>query len=291
MNWQLLELSLSADDLPRVETLLRLAGAQAISLNDAAGAEILEPAPGTTPLWPEVRVRALFPEGSSADASRRALESAFQSSSPIRVRQLDDDEWKGTWAQRPTTQLIGEGLVLLAAQEKWTDPSRVAVKLNLGLAFGTGDHPTTALCLEWLDANLEPGTRLLDYGCGSGILAIAALRLGAATASAVDIDPQALLATRENADLNNVASQLWIGLPDDLPETEADVLVANILAGPLQDLAARFRELVSPGGRIVLSGILAGQSRAVREAYAGHFGPFDEQQCDGWVRLSATRIR
>jgi ribosomal protein L11 methyltransferase len=167
----------------------------------------------------------------------------------------------------------------------------VAVKLNLGLAFGTGDHPTTALCLEWLDANLEPGTRLLDYGCGSGILAIAALRLGAATASAVDIDPQALLATRENADLNNVASQLWIGLPDDLPETEADVLVANILAGPLQDLAARFHELVSPGGRIVLSGILAGQSRAVQEAYAGHFGPFDEQQCDGWIRLSATRAR
>jgi len=288
VNWQLLELSLSADDLPRVETLLRLAGAQAISLNDAAGEEILEPAPGTTPLWPAVHVRALFHEGSSADATRRALESVFQSSGPIRVRQLDDDEWKGTWAQRPTTQLIGEGLVLLAAQEEWTDPSRAAVKLNLGLAFGTGDHPTTALCLEWLDANLEPGTRLLDYGCGSGILAIAALRLGAATASAVDIDPQA---TRENADLNNVASQLWIGLPDDLPETEVDVLVANILAGPLQDLAARFRELVSPGGRIVLSGILAGQSRAVQEAYAGHFGPFDEQQRDGWVRLSATRTR
>jgi ribosomal protein L11 methyltransferase len=258
VNWQLLELSLSADDLPRVETLLRLAGTQAISLNDAAGAEILEPAPGTTPLWPEIRVRALFPEGSNADATRRALESAFQSSNPIRVRQLDNDEWKGTWAQRPTTQLIGEGLVLLAAEEEWAGPFRAAVKLNLGLAFGTGDHPTTALCLEWLDPNLEPGTRLLDYGCGSGILAIAALRLGAATASAVDIDPQALLATRENADLNDVASQLWISLPDELPEAESDVLVANILAGPLQDLATRFRELVSPGGRIVLSGILAG---------------------------------
>ena len=273
MNWQLLELSLSADDLPRVETLLRLAGVQAISLNDAAGAEILEPAPGTTPLWPEIRVRALFPEGSSADATRRALESAFQSSNPIRVRQLDNDEWKGTWAQRPTTQLIGEGLVLLAAEEEWADPFRAAVKLNLGLAFGTGDHPTTALCLEWLDANLEPGTRLLDYGCGSGILAIAALRLGAATASAVDIDPQALLATRENADLNDVASQLWISLPDELPEAESDVLVANILAGPLQDLATRFRELVSPGGRIVLSGILAGQSRAVQDAYTGQLRP------------------
>ncbi len=273
MNWQLLELSLSADDLPRVKTLLRLAGVQAISLNDAAGAETLEPAPGTTPLWPEIRVRALFPEDSSADATRRALESAFQSSNPIRVRQLDDDEWKGTWAQRPTTQLIGEGLVLLAAEEEWADPFRAAVKLNLGLAFGTGDHPTTALCLEWLDPNLEPGTRLLDYGCGSGILAIAALRLGAATASAVDIDPQALLATRENADLNDVASQLWISLPDELPEAESDVLVASILAGPLQDLATRFRELVSPGGRIVLSGILAGQSRAIQDAYTGQLRP------------------
>jgi ribosomal protein L11 methyltransferase len=160
VNWQLLELSLSADDLPRVETLPRLAGVQAISLNDAAGAEIL-----------------------------------------------------------------------------------------------------------------EPGTRLLDYGCGSGILAIAALRLRAATASAVDIDPQALLATRENADLNDAASQLWISLPDELPEAESDVLVANILAGPLQDLATRFRELVSPGGRIVLSGILAGQSRAIQDAYTGQLRP------------------
>ena len=291
MSWQLLELSLNSDDLPVVEALLSLAGALAISLDDAAGAEIFEPAPGTTPLWPKVRVRALFPAGPNADATRRALENAIQNSGPIRVLQLDDDDWKETWAQRPTTQLIGEGLVLLAADEEWKDTSRAAVKLNLGLAFGTGDHATTALCLEWLDANLVPGTRLLDYGCGSGILGIAALRLGAATASAVDIDPQALLATLENADLNEVASRLWIGSPDELPETESDVLVANILAGPLKDLAARFRELVSPGGRIVLSGILIGQSRAVQDAYAGYFGPFDEQQRDGWVCLSAIRIR
>lgn len=290
MSWQQLCVSLSADDLPKAEALLRLAGAEAISLGDAGHADILEPDPGAMPLWPNVVIQALFPMEALADAARSALVGAFQSEMPVQIRQLSDDDWLETWAQRPATQPIGERLVLTAAGETWVDPARVAVKLNLGLAFGTGDHPTTALCLEWLDANLTRGTRMLDYGCGSAVLAIAALRLGAGSAWAVDIDPQALTASRSNAELNEVESRLWIGSPQELPGLEVDVLVANLLAGPLQDLAARFRELVAPGGHIVLSGILTNQSGAVQDAYADYFGPFAARQRDDWVCVSAPRI-
>ena len=290
MPWQELELSLSAADLPKAEALLRLAGAEAISLGDAAHTDILEPAPGIMPLWPSVVTRALFATAPIAEAARNALANVLPSTIPIHIRQLSDEDWLETWNRRPATQFIGEGLVITAAQEEWSDPARVAVKLNLGLAFGTGDHPTTALCLEWLDANLPPGTRIIDYGCGSGVLAVAALKLGAASAWAVDIDPQALAASRDNAELNEVLSRLWIGSPKELPEVEVDVLVANILARPLQDLAARFRRLVTSGGHIVLSGILISQSEVVRDAYGDHFGPFAERRHDGWVCLSAPRI-
>ena len=142
---------------------------------------------------------------------------------------------------------------------------------------------------EWLDGYLAPGARVLDYGCGSGVLAIAALCLGASSAWAVDIDPQALSATRENAELNRVPTRLWVGTPDKLPATEVDVVVANILAQPLCDLAGLLRDLVTRGGHIVLSGILTHQSEAVKQVYAGNFGPFEERQRDGWACLAAPR--
>ena len=290
MPWHQLEVTLRSADLPRAETLLKLAGAEAFSVCDAAHSEILEPDPETTPLWPEVVIKALYRSEPVAAAGRNILASAFMDSTTIRVRKLCDAAWQETWTQRPTTQTLGDRLAIVAAREEWTDPSRVAVRLNLGLAFGTGDHPTTSLCLEWLDNNLSPGARVLDYGCGSGVLAIAALRLGAASAWAVDIDRQALLATQENAELNEVPNRLWIGTPNDLRATEVDVVIANILAQPLQDLANRFRDLVVPGGHIVLSGILSRQSEAVQQAYAGDFGPFVERERDDWVCLTAPRV-
>ncbi|MFL2546307.1 MAG: 50S ribosomal protein L11 methyltransferase [Candidatus Rariloculaceae bacterium] len=289
MPWHQLEITLPAADLPKAESLLTLAGAEAFLVSDAASADILEPDPGSTPLWPSVVVQALYRSSRAAAAGRNVVASALVDNSSIRVLELREADWRETWTQRPTTRTIGERLAIVAANAPWQDSSRVAVRLNLGLAFGTGDHPTTSLCLEWLDRDLLPDTRVLDYGCGSGVLAVAALRLGAKSAWAVDIDQQALSATRENAELNGVSERLWVGKPDDLPEIMADVVIANILAQPLQNLASRLGEHVAPGGHIVLSGLLSRQSRSVQQAYAENFAPFIEWQRDDWACLVAQR--
>jgi len=165
----------------------------------------------------------------------------------------------------------------------------VGVKLNMGLAFGTGEHPTTALCLEWLDANLERGARVLDYGCGSGILAIAALALGAESAWAVDNDGQALAATRANARLNGCDTRLFVGAPEALPPLRVDVVLANILAAPLIELAPTFARRLAPGGRVVLSGILARQAASVAAAYAPWFDGIASCERNGWTRVDAVR--
>ncbi len=290
MPWHQLELRLPASDLAMAETFLELAGAEAISLGGDGGADILEPDRETTPVWPNIIVRALFPTEALAEVAGKTLTDELARDTRAQIRPLKDDDWIGTWSRRRVAQPIGERLVLMAAHEEWNGPARVAVKLNLGLAFGTGDHPSTALCLEWLEANPTPQSTVLDYGCGSGVLAIAALALGATAAWGVDLDPQALTASRENALLNDVDDRLWIGLPEELPKIEVDILIANILAGPLQKLAVKFRDLVIPGGRLVLSGILTAQSSSVREAYSGLFGPFSERRRDDWVCLSAPRL-
>ena len=290
MSWQELQVSLQASDLERTEALLRLAGAQAISLADGGDSALLEPPPGSTPLWPSLSVTALFPQDAVLDRVVALLHSSLDMTPGITVRTLRDEEWEKTWLERPKTRRFGRRLMLSGAEASHPDFDGVVVKLNLGLAFGTGDHPTTALCLEWLDAELPGGARVLDYGCGSGILAIAALRLGATAAWGVDIDPQALRASRDNAALNGVEDRLWVGLPGALADIEVDILIANILAGPLQDLNQAFADCLRPGGHVVLSGILETQSAAVQEAYSARFGPFIERRRDGWICLSATRL-
>jgi ribosomal protein L11 methyltransferase len=159
----------------------------------------------------------------------------------------------------------------------------------MGLAFGTGEHPTTALCLDWLEQRVASGMTMLDYGCGSGILALAALKLGARLAYAVDNDGQALLATRANAVLNGVGERLFVSAPEALPDVQVDVLAANILARPLVELAPTFAQRLRPGGSLVLSGILASQAATVAEAYAAEFDDLEQTARDGWLRLSARR--
>jgi ribosomal protein L11 methyltransferase len=159
----------------------------------------------------------------------------------------------------------------------------------MGLAFGTGAHPTTALCLDWLDANLTAGATVLDYGCGSGVLAIAALALGASRAWAVDNDPQALSATSANAALNRVSGRLFVGAPESLPKVAVDVLVANILAAPLIELAPALTACLGRGGSLVLSGVLDHQAPRVMAAFAPDFGAFDVDAVQGWARLTARR--
>jgi ribosomal protein L11 methyltransferase len=288
--WQQLEISFSAGDLAKVEALLTLAGAEAFSLHEASGTEILEPSPGTMPLWPEIELHALFPSVATATAASGAVNNAIRLDRPARIKPISDTAWRSAGAQQTPTQAIGKRLMLTSPQADVSEEGRVKVMLNRGLAFGTGDHPTTFLCLEWLEENFVAGKTFLDFGCGCGVLAIAALRLGASAAWAVDIDRQALQATRENALQNDVLENLWIGLPDELPSIETDVLIANILAQPLQELAAELADRISPGGNIVLSGILSKQSDAVKAAYESQFNSFTTRQRDGWVRLSADRI-
>ncbi|MCY1396542.1 Ribosomal protein L11 methyltransferase [compost metagenome] len=185
---------------------------------------------------------------------------------------------------------FGRRLWIVPSWHAAPEPEAVNLLLDPGLAFGTGTHPTTALCLEWLDGQELAGCKVLDFGCGSGILAIAALLLGAEQAVGTDIDPQALEASRDNASRNGIEpARFPVYLPEDLPREPADVLVANILAGPLVSLAAQLAELVKPGGRLALSGILAEQAEEVRAAYAGSFELDPTAERDGWIRISGRR--
>ena len=184
---------------------------------------------------------------------------------------------------------IGTRLWLAPADDDAGPPSRALVRIHMGLAFGTGEHPTTALCLDWLDRRVVSGITMLDYGCGSGILAIAALKLGARLAYAVDNDPQALTAAHDNAALNGVADRLIGTLPEALPAVEVDLLAANILAGPLIELAPTFAQHLRPGGLLVLSGILQPQAATVAKAYGEKFADLEQTARDGWVRLTARR--
>ena len=288
MSWQELRIVVGGPEVPRVEALLRLAGAVAISLAGESEQELLEPPPGETPLWSSVALTALFAQGTSLDAVATILSSDLPGTA-ITSRDISDTDWEGSWARRPKTQHVGNQLLLTAADADIENNTRTLVRLNLGLAFGTGEHPSTRLCLEWLDAELQPGARMLDYGCGSGILAIAALQLGATYAWAVDVDRQALTATRENARLNEINDTLWIGKPKDLSPVQADLVMANILAGTLKDLTEVFYQSTKPGGRLVLSGILECQSEEVRRHCGHRFGPFVEKHSDGWILLSAPR--
>ena len=289
MSWQELEIIVDTTAVPQTEALLRLAGATAISLASGGDEELLEPLPGETPMWSSVVLRALFPPAAPLSSTAINLQIALGLETGITFRAVSEEEWKGAWERRPGTQRVGERLLLAAADEDVPDCGRVVVKLNLGLAFGTGEHPTTALCLEWLDAELQPGTRIMDYGCGSGILAIAALRLGATFGWAVDIDSQALTATRANARLNLVEEHLWMGTPDVLPRVQVDVLISNILAGTLRDLVELFARCIKPGGRLVLSGVLECQAQDLCQCYGDRFGPFTVKERDGWTLLSALR--
>jgi ribosomal protein L11 methyltransferase len=236
-----------------------------------------------------VVVRALFPIAMSLRPLCELL-SAACSPRALKVTALKDSEWQAAARRQPVPHLIGERLWLSSAQHRDADePGLIHVRLHMGMAFGTGEHPTTAMCLEWLEANVRPGMRVIDYGCGSGVLAIAALALGATEAWAIDDDPQALTATAENGQLNGVSERLRIGAPSDVALPSAEVVIANIVADPLVQLAPAFMRCLMPGGALVLSGILVQQRDAVQAAYAPYCGTWTSAERDGWLRLDAAR--
>lgn len=278
----------SADPTP-IEDALTSLGATSITLEDAADDPVLEPAPGETPLWPSVRIRALFPAQADAEAIRARLAAVLPEETPLGFELLEDRPWEREWLRDFRPMRFGRRLWVCPDGQPAGDPDAVRVALDPGLAFGTGTHPTTALCLEWLDGVELAGRRLVDYGCGSGILGIAALKLGAAAVLAHDIDAQALLATRDNAQRNRVADRLVVAATAPQARASCDVLVANILAGSLTELAGRIAGLLRPAGRIALSGILAEQAEAVAAAYVPWFMIRVTAVRDGWALLSGSR--
>lgn len=288
MSRQRLTLLLTAEDVPRAEVLLTLAGAETLSLRDAADDPILEPEPSTTPLWPKVVLEALLPQGADLAPLTRLLAATFRDAA-VTVGPFEDSAWRAGLSQAVNARPIGARLWLAPADGRDAPSDRLVVRINMGLAFGTGEHPTTALCLDWLERHVAGGSTVLDYGCGSGILAIAAIVLGARFAYAVDSDAQALTATKANAALNGVAERLFVGLPETLPTVAVDVLAANILAGPLVELAPKLAERTAAGGTLVLSGILETQAARVAAAYAPYLTNVEQTAREGWVLLAGSR--
>jgi ribosomal protein L11 methyltransferase len=281
-----LTLSIGSADPAPFEDALLAAGAASITLEDAADDPVLEPPPGSTPLWPRVRIKALF--DSAADAG--ALRALFANAT---FEHIADRAWEREWLKDFHPMRFGRRLwICPGGQRPQLDDSAEAqclIELDPGLAFGTGTHPTTALCLEWLDGAQLRGKSVVDYGCGSGVLAIAALKLGAASTLAIDIDPQALIATRENAARNHVVGHLTVALPEAASRGQAEIVLANILAEPLVELAPSFAERVAPGGSIVLSGILRGQAPPVASRYAAWFDMRPAVIREDWALLHGVR--
>ena len=303
-----LELSLpcTEDRQPRYERALENVGALAVTLADAHAdapdeQAIFEPGVGETPLWHELVLTALFQAGTSQELLLYALAAADEDLdwSHATFREVADQDWERAWMDQYEPLRFGRRTWIVPwnhelPDEADTDDAAV-VRLDPGLAFGSGTHPTTALCLQWLDTLADEGAlrgeRVLDFGCGSGILALAALKLGAAQAIGVDNDPQALIATADNAQRNGVAQRLQVFAPEHEPRDTYPVVVANILASALVALADTLIARVAPGGRIAMSGILAGQEGEVIERYAADFEQLRADRCEDWMRVTGVRRR
>ena len=278
----------SRDPAPYEDALFEL-GAVSVTLEDAADDPVLEPAPGETPLWPTVVVKAVFPPDADADVLAACLAQALPDAPAPRFEALPDKAWEREWLKDFKPMRFGRRVWVCPGGLPAGAPDAIRIELDPGLAFGTGTHPTTALCLEWLDGRDLAGVTTVDYGCGSGILAIAAAKLGAASVLAMDIDPQALIATRENAERNGVAALTEVTADPELDASRADVLVANILAGPLVELAPRFAQAVRAGGQLALSGLLLEQADTVTSAYRPWFDIGIAASRDGWALLAGRR--
>lgn len=286
MAWRQLIIELGQREPGQLEELLLELGALAVTLSDGGDEPLLEPAPGETPLWSSIRVLALFSDDVETAHVERRLERAGIGVSGW--ERIEDRAWERAWLDDFEPLRFGDALWVLPHGHA-APSDAVVVRLDPGLAFGTGRHATTALCLEWLAATELAGRSVIDYGCGSGLLGIAALRLGAARAVCLDIDAQALTATRANAQANGVADRLIVAHPDDDHSTGADLLIANILADTLARLAPEFARRVRPRGEIVLSGILDEQAGATRAVYAQWFEMDEPELRAGWSRLSGKR--
>ena len=263
-----------------------------VDADDRDTSPVLEPGPGEFRLWPAVRIEALFAPDADRDAIVRALSLALNlDPALLRAREVADRAWEREWLRDFHAMRFGRRLWVCPHHEQVDQPGAAVVRMDPGLAFGTGTHPTTALCLEWLDAHPPLDEAVVDFGCGSGVLALAALRLGARSASCFDIDPQALIATGDNASANGLSERVRLcGSAAAIPRG-ADLLLANILSGPLVELAPRFADILRPGSALVLSGLMEQESSEVTRAYDAWFDMHTFGVRESWVCLWGRRNR
>ncbi|RLQ21151.1 50S ribosomal protein L11 methyltransferase [Seongchinamella sediminis] len=296
MSWIQLRLDTHPGQVEELEALMLASGSVAVTLEDNADQPVLEPAVGETPLWGQTRLTGLYPADADMAAVLEHFPQTLLSQCNQRIEILEDKDWEREWMQHYQPMQFGRRLWVCPSWLEPPEPGAVNLLLDPGLAFGTGTHPTTALCLAELDSMPLAGKTVVDYGCGSGILAVAALKLGAARALGVDNDPQALLASRDNASRNGVDPALFpVVLPgqydSDHWRQRADTVIANILAGPLMELSDTLLHCLKPGGTLLLSGLLATQAPAMIDHYKPWISLQVAAEHEGWVCLrGATPI-
>jgi len=292
MPWIQIKINSSGANAEELSDALMETGAVSVTFQDTHDTPVYEPMPGETRLWGDTDVIGLFDaesdmEGVIAELSQHPL---LGENFRHKIEQIEDKDWEREWMANFHPMRFGERLWICPSWRDVPDPDAVNVMLDPGLAFGTGTHPTTSLCLTWLDGLDLAGKTVIDFGCGSGILAIAALKLGASQAIGIDIDPQAIQASRDNAERNGVADRLSLYLPHQQPENlQADVVVANILAGPLRELAPLISVLPKSGGHLGLSGVLESQAESVCEAYVPHFALDPVAVKEEWCRITGVK--
>lgn len=292
MPWIQLRLNANEENAEKMSDWLMACGSQAVTFIDAKDTPIYEPLPGDEVIyWNNTIVMGLFDASHDMDKAIKYLQGIHPDklNMQYKLEQLEDKDWVREWMDNFHPMKFGERLWICPSWRDVPDPDAVNVMLDPGLAFGTGTHPTTALCLTWLDGLDLVGKTVVDFGCGSGILSLAALKLGAKEVIGIDIDPQALQASLENAKRNGVEDRLSLFLPKDQPTLKADVVVANILAGPLKELAPTIIEFVAQDGKLALSGVLENQSTELQQIY-GQWCAMDPIAVqEEWVRLSGVK--
>jgi len=291
VNWRQFVMNLESLDPDLVEAVLLENGAQSVTLSDAADDPVLEPAPGETPLWVDTRVTALFDSDADMDTLTSKLLEALgrKELPPNHIEELADRAWEREWLKDFGPLQFGRRLWVIPGDSDPPAEDAVVVRLDPGLAFGTGTHATTALCLEWLDKMELTDRTLFDFGCGSGILSVAALKLGASFVEATDIDLQAVTATRQNAQRNHVATHLRVDTDISSQAQQFDLVVANILAGTLIENALWICDRLKPAGKLALSGILESQVDEVQYAYCNRIDFETPTIRDEWALLSGIR--
>ena len=295
MPWLQINVTTSPDVAEQYEDLLLAAGCAAVTYQDAKDQPIFEPELGTTPLWSETTITGLFAAEHDLEETLALLNQAKEQISSgekthFKAEILEDKDWEREWMTHYHPMQFGPNFWVCPSWCDVPDSNAVNLMLDPGLAFGTGTHPTTALCLEWLATEPLTGRSVIDYGCGSGILGIASILLGATDVSGVDIDPQALQATKDNLGRNNLSlDKMPVFFPEDFKAEAVDLVIANILAGPLKELAPSLAKLVKSGGKIVLSGLLFEQAEALLTTYSEWFDMEPVAQKDDWIRLSGTK--